>query len=57
MKQTISALRKLYVGQSGPEDGKYKRIIECLEQQIQILQQAKVDYLDQLQRIKTETVD
>ena len=56
-KSTCAALRKLYATKGGPDDGKYQRVIECLESQIQILREAKVDYLDQLQRIKSSSVD
>ncbi len=33
-KSTCVAMRKLYASKGGPEDGKYQRVIECLESQI-----------------------
>jgi hypothetical protein len=31
-KSTVAALRKLYACKGSPDDGKYQRVIECLEQ-------------------------
>ena len=30
-KTTCAALRKLYSARGGPDDGKYHRVVECLE--------------------------
>ena len=47
LKQTIDTLKRIYKQQANPdneEGGKFQKVIECLEQQILILREAKTDY-------------
>lgn len=45
----------MYLGK--PDEGRYHRIIECLEQQIIVLRDAKELYNEQISRIKTAPID